>query len=203
MKKYLAAGGQVILVGKSAKKLYDICGFTPETTEAEYVVSPDGEIWHFYVQSDAVKYTAEGEIIYAYNNGNGAVIRNGNAWFIGAGCAVSAFENIRQTNIIQMWRNILRICNADSGVNLHVPHIAERGEEHEYLSSDIYVSNDNKRKILLLRNFGTEISYAKLNWKTLPLNIKEVIVDGKKVQWQNGEKLPEFEYFALIIAEEN
>lgn len=200
LKKYLASGGQVILVGNSASELYDICGFAPETTDAEYVLSPDGEYWHFYVQRDAVKYTAEGEIIYSYDNGRGAVIRNGNAWFVGAGCAVSAFENIRQTNIIQMWRDILRRCSADSGVKLHVTYIPVRGNEHEYLSTDIYAAADNKNKVLLLRNFGTEISAAELNWQIAPLQIKDVIVDGQKVLWKNGEKLPEFEYFALIAA---
>lgn len=199
LRHYLKCGGQVILIGRCAAELYEICGFQVSETSAEYVTAAGKSQWLFYVPVDAVKLTANGEALYTYNTGAGAVLRNGRSWFIGAGCAVSDFSNMRQYGMVNLWKDILRQCHADSGVKLHAPYL-QRYNEHEYLSCDIYEKAD--KKMLFIRNFGVEASVKSLSWQ-LPENFtaSKAVVDGKVVAWENGGSLPPFEYFALITAE--
>lgn len=200
LRNYLKNGGQIILVGKCAAELYDICGFTVVETDGEYVTASGDDKWLFYVPVDAVKLTADGENLYSYNSGAGAVVRNGRSLFIGAGCAVSDFSNMRQYGMVNLWKYILRRCNADSGVKLYVPYL-HRYNEHEYLSCDIYCNDKKDELLLFIRNFGVEANVASLNWQ-LPENftVKEVICDGRNIDWKNGEPLPGFEYFTLLSA---
>ncbi len=200
LQKFLAAGGKVIVIGKSAPELYNICKLEVAECDAEYVTNNHSanSAWAFSLPVDAVKHTAQGDILYAYNRGNGAVVQQGNVIFVGCWAAISDFENKRQQGIKNMWKKLFANWQIDSNVSFSADHVRFKNE-HEFVSCDIYKNADNSRKTILLRNFGVETTSPRLEIRNLNnFAIRDFIVDGKPHPYPADGKIPVFEYFALL-----
>ena len=199
MRRFMASGGRIILVGRCAKEIYECCGFTVRETDASFVCNERGT-WDFSVPVDGRAFTSNGEPLRRYDTGEGAVMLQGNACFVGASSAISDFCNMRQTGLVSFWKQLLHDFHADSGVKFHASYL-NRWYEHEYVTADIYEAPDGSRRVLLLRDAGTEVQNATLEWALSPeWEITGALSDGKAFPWKNGEPLPEFEYFTAITA---
>ena len=200
LKKYLASGGQAIVIGRCAESLYDACGFTVRECAADYVTADAAQDspWSFSLPVDGIDLTAEGEILRAYNLGAGAVVRNSNAVFIGCWGAVSDFENKRQQGIVQLWKELFALLDADSGIRFYPDHARFKGG-HEYASCDLYADPDGTERVLLIRNFGVEIPSSRLETVLPPGFLNgEFIVDGRNEPFPKDGCLPEIIHFALL-----
>ena len=200
LKKFLAAGGKAIVIGKCAEGIFDACSFTVRDCAADYVAAsaaPD-DSWAFSLPVDGSKLTADGEILRAYNQGDGAVVRNGNAVFLGCWGAVSDFENKRQQGVVRLWKELFALLNAESGIRFSPDHARFKGG-HEYASCDLYADPSGSERILLIRNFGVEIPSSRLE-TVLPPGFRngECIIDGHKESFPEDGSLPEIEHFALL-----
>ncbi|NMA47137.1 MAG: hypothetical protein GX945_11325 [Lentisphaerae bacterium] len=202
LEKFLAAGGQVVVIGRCSPALYAACGLNVRECEADFVARPGTPgRWWFGMPRDAIKFTANGDTLYAYNTGEAAVTRQNGVFFIGCSAAVSDFDNLRQRGLVDMWLNMIELCQADSGVKVRADFIRRPGA-HEYVCSDLYTSTDGKRKLLLIRDLGVEVISSEVKWD-LPDNfrITRLILDGRDIAMPEDGILPEFEYFAAVYAE--
>jgi len=200
LQQFLQNGGKVIIIGKSDPLLYQICGLEVCECDAEYVTvdsSPDST-WAFSLPVDAVKHTANGNIRYAYNRGNGAIVQQGNVIFVGCWAAISDFENKRQQGIKNMWKKLFDELELDCNIKFTADHVRFKGE-HEFVSCDIYQAPQDDKKTILLRNFGVETTNAQLQiGDPDKFSVQSFIIDGKVLPYPADGKLPDFEYFALL-----
>ena len=203
LKKFLASGGKAVVIGKCAESLYDVCGFTVRECAADYVTagaSPHDPL-AFSLPVDAKKLTAEGKVIRAYDRGDGAVVQSADAVFLGCWSAVSDFENKRQQGVVQLWKELFALLNAESGIRFFPDHARFKGG-HEYASCDLYADPDGTERVLLIRNFGVEIPSSRLE-TGLPAGFRsgQFIVDGRHEPFPEDGWLPEIGHFALLTWE--
>ena len=200
LQKFLQNGGKVIIIGKSDPLLYKICDLKVSECDAEYVTvddSPDSN-WAFSLPVDAIKHTANGKVLYAYNQDSGAVVQQGNAIFIGCWAAISDFENKRQQGVRNMWKKLFQELEIDCNIKFTADHVRFK-EAHEFISCDVYQNSNKTARTILLRNFGVETTNAQLNIGDLEkFAVQKFIVDGKIFTYPADGKLPDFEYFALL-----
>ena len=99
-----------------------------------------------------------------------------------------------------MWRHLLNLCDAESGISLLASYRGQPGA-HEFVSSDLLLSLDGHRKLLFIRDFGVEVISSTLKW-SLPegWKIQKAIIDGRPLALADDGTLPEFEYFVAIEA---
>ena len=203
LEQFLASGGYAIIIGNCCEAIYRACHISVRQCAAEYVAAPGGTFgeWFFSLPVDAIKWTAEGDSLYLYNTGQSAVVQRGHAIYIGCSAAVSDFDNQRQLGLVEMWRHLLNLCDAESGVRLLASYRGQPGA-HEFVSSDIFQSLNGHRKLLLIRDFGVEVISSTLKW-SLPdgWKVQRAIIDGRPITLSDDGTLPEFEYFVAIEAE--
>jgi len=202
LEKFLASGGRAVVIGRCSPALYAACGLNVRECEADFVTEPGTPgRWWFGMPRDAIKFTANGDTLYAYNTGAAAVTRHNGVFFIGCSAAVSDFDNLRQRGLVDMWLKMIELCQSDSGVKVRADY-RQRPGAHEYVSSDLYTSADGKRKLLLIRDLGVEVISSEVKWN-LPDNfrITRLILDGRDIAMPKDGILPEFEYFAAVCAE--
>ena len=202
LRAYLAAGGRAVVVGKCAPELYAACGLSVRACAGEFVTagSEASDRWSFSIPVDSEKLTAEGETLFCYNRGDGAVVRRGNVVFVGCWSAVSRFEDFRQRGIVKAWRRIFRELDALGGVDFSGDHRGAAGD-HEYISCDIFADEKRGRRVLLIRNFGVEALSSRLAWE-LPAGyeVRSALADGCAFRRDGDGELPPFSYFILLEA---
>ncbi len=203
LKKYLASGGKVILIGKCCDTIEKIAGIKSVETVAKTVCSPTSTYYNncmFRLPVDGKHYKElNGEVLYSYDNGEGAITRLGNVLFFGASDAVGRFSMYRDFRLVEFWQNTLHSEKLDSGVTFTNVYTG-RPNGHQFTSCDIYENDD--KKMLFIRNFGVEHYHSSVKWD-IPENmqITKAYADGTEFTFSPDEELPLFEHFVAILAE--
>ena len=203
LKKYIKNGGKLILIGKCCDTIEKIAGIKSKEVLAKTVCSPTSTYYNhcmFRLPVDGKHYAEEnGEAIYRYDNGAGAITRLGNVLFFGASDAIGRFSMYRDFRLVEFWQNLLHTEKIDSGVEFTNVYTG-RPNGHQFTSCDIY-KNDNKC-LLLIRNFGVEHYHAAVKW-TIPddMKITKAYADGVEFEFNENGELPLFEHFVAIVSE--
>lgn len=203
LKKYLASGGKLIIIGKCCDTIEKIAGISSRLTEAKTVCSPKSTYYNncmFRLPVDGKHYTEEnGKALYYYDNKESAITRLGNVIFFGAADAVGRFSSYRDFRLAEFWQNLLHEEEIDSGV-LFTNVYTGRPGGHQFTSCDIF-ENENKR-LLLIRNFGVEHYHASVKWQLgEDMKITKAYADGAEFAYNADSELPLFEHFVAIFAE--
>lgn len=203
LKKYLASGGKLIIIGKCADEIEKIAGIESSLATAKTVCSPSSQYYNncmFRLPVDGKHYSEKnGKPLYCYDSGEGAITKLGNVIFFGAADAVGRFSTYRDFRLAEFWQDILHKEKLDSGVEFTNVYTGRPGG-HQFTSCDIF-ENEQKR-LLLIRNFGVEHYHAAVKWKA-PENMKitRAFADGVEFAYNADAELPIFEHFVAVFAE--
>lgn len=203
LKKYLASGGKLILIGKCCDKIEKIAGIETALSDAEFVRSEEsGDYNKCFIRlpQEARHYTEKnGEAILCYSDKTPAVTRSGNVVYIGISDEIDRFSYYRDYKLVTWFKGFFEGEKLSSGVEFHNTHI-NMTDRHQFISCDIF-GNENK-KLLFIRNFGVEAKDSEVSWD-LPKEFKVVkaICDGREFNFENGGKLPLYEDFVAVYAE--
>ena len=203
LKKYLASGGRLILIGKCCDAIEEIAGIHSEATNAKVVRSPKSRYYNkclFRLPVDGKHYAETlGEPILRYETEEAAISKKGNVIFFGPADAVGRYSMYRDFNLTVFFRNLLHDEELDSGVKFSNCYTG-RDDGHQFTSCDIYENED--KKLLLIRNFGVEHYHAKVDWK-LPegMKVTKAFADGVDFDYEPNKDFPIFEHFVAIFAE--
>ena len=203
LRKYLASGGQLVVIGKCCKEIEEIAGLAVSSSDAMFVRSDDSWFYnHCYIRLplDGHHYTEKnGYPILYYNDGTPAITKSNNVLYVGVSDEVGRFSQYRDFNLAAWWKKYFNDTGLNSGVEFHNVHV-EREDRHQFVSCDIFENKD--KKLLLVRNYGVEQNISSLAWR-LPDNmkVKKAWADGKEFIFENEERLPSFEHFVAVYAE--
>lgn len=203
LERYLAEGGRVIVLGNCCPRILRITGFCPKESEALAVVSPLSPRYRhclFRLPRDGRHYTeTQGTPLLLYDNGEPAVTAKGKAIYFGPSDAVGRFPLLRDFYLAQYWQELLRQEGLHHGV-CFTNRYAQTENGHQFTSCDCF--ENEKKKVLLLRNFGVEQASSRLQWD-LPSGfaVTKALADGKEFTFENQGPLPCFEHFIALCAE--
>lgn len=203
LRRYTAAGGRVILIGKCAGELEALAGLRVEEAAGRFVVSPESDDYRSCLvrlpESGRHYRESEGTPLLRYENGEPAVTEKGNWIFIGFSDAVDRFSDYRDARAASWLRKLLFEKKLNSGVEFHNIHRA-REDWHQFVSADLYAGET--KKMLLLRNYGVELRSSTLRWDAGEgYAVLRAEADGKEFSFTQGGALPEIEHYLALYAE--
>ena len=207
LEKYLASGGNLVLIGKCCSKIEKIAGISVSLSNAKYVKETESDfIYKDYhgcyirVPADGKHYTEKNGIaVLSYDDGTAAVTKLKNVLYVGVSDEISRFGYYRDFHLASWWKKYFTKENHNSGVDYHNVYV-NTPDRHQFISCDIY--ENSSKKLLLIRNFGVEQNNAKVEWH-IPddMKITKAFFDGEKFDFKNNKQLPNFEHYVAVYAE--
>ncbi len=202
LERYIENGGKVLVIGKCCEVVERVTGLQVTPSTAHIVRSADSKKYNgfcFRIPVDGKHYAEHnGEGILFYEDGTAAATRRGNVYFFGAADTIGRFPQYRDFHLAEFMKAWFTGEGLDSGVSYRNVYVGKENG-HQFVSCDIF-ENDRK-KVLFIRNFGVEQNEADAHW-VLPSEwkITEAIADGVPFAFENGKRLPLFEHFVAVYA---
>ena len=202
LKKYIASGGKVMVIGRLSTDLEKILGISPQKSNASLTRSDDS--WRYNnclvrLPLTGNHYTQSGKGLMYYDNGTPAITENDNVIYIGVGDVVDRFSQYRDFYLASWLKNYCNENGLNTGVEFHNVYVGQK-DRHQFVSCDIFENED--KKLLLIRNYGVEPSSSCVDWK-IPKGfaITKSFTDGNEFELNEKGELPLFEHFVAIFAE--